>query len=152
MTDMQLPTPLPADLPENWTSGQIVAPAGADVGLSEQHGYNYQSRQINATQRAVNQIREVLEGAVAEEQMASAIRAHNADKTAHLGLWDRVDGLAETAADTGAALTKLSSRVTLMELMFATKVTGNPFTVTFESLEGLAVAGVWNTAQHRVEF
>lgn len=61
MSEKQLPGQLPADLPENWTSGQIVAPAGADVGLSEQHGYNYQSKQINSTQRAVNQILEVLE-------------------------------------------------------------------------------------------
>lgn len=61
MADRPLPAPLPADLPEDWTSGQIVAPDGADVGLSEQHGYNYQSKQINDAQRAVNQIREVLE-------------------------------------------------------------------------------------------
>ena len=46
----------------------------------------------------------------------------------------------------------LDSRVTLMELMFRTQVKGNPFTVTFESLEGLDVAGVWNAAQGRVEF
>lgn len=55
MADRPLPAPLPADLPEDWTSGQIVAPDGADVGLSEQHGYNYQSKQINDAQRAVNQ-------------------------------------------------------------------------------------------------
>jgi hypothetical protein len=61
MADRPLPAPLPADLPEDWSSGQIVAPEGADVGLSEQHGYNYQSKQINNAQRAVNQIREVLE-------------------------------------------------------------------------------------------
>ena len=42
--------------------------------------------------------------------------------------------------------------MTLMELMFRTQVKGNPFTVTFESLEGLDVAGVWNAAQGRVEF
>lgn len=49
-------------------------------------------------------------------------------------------------------LADVASRVTLMELMFSTQVKGNPFTVTFESLEGLAVAGVWNAAQSRVEF
>ena len=41
MADRPLSGPLPADLPEDWTSGQTIAPAGADVGLSEQHGYNY---------------------------------------------------------------------------------------------------------------
>ena len=51
-------TPLPADLPEDWTPGQIVAPAGADVGLSVQHGYNYLNKQLTAAQRAANQLRE----------------------------------------------------------------------------------------------
>lgn len=51
-------TPLPADLPTNWETGQTVAPNGSDVGLSEQYGYNYQSQQINSAQTAVNTIGE----------------------------------------------------------------------------------------------
>ena len=31
-------------------------------------------------------------------------------------------------------------------------VTGNPFTVTFETLDGLTVAGVWNADLARIEF
>ena len=45
--------PLPADLPENWTSGQIIAPTGAEAGLDEQHGYNYLMRQVNNAQKAL---------------------------------------------------------------------------------------------------
>lgn len=45
--------PLPADLPENWTSGQIVAPTGAEAGLDEKHGYNYLMRQVNNAQKAL---------------------------------------------------------------------------------------------------
>lgn len=45
--------PLPADLPENWTSGQIIAPTGAEAGLNEQHGYNYLMRQVNNVQKAL---------------------------------------------------------------------------------------------------
>lgn len=44
--------PLPADLPENWTSGQIIAPTGAEAGLDNQHGYNYLMRQVNNAQKA----------------------------------------------------------------------------------------------------
>lgn len=36
--------PLPADLPENWTSEQTVAPTGEEVGMDEQHGYNYRAK------------------------------------------------------------------------------------------------------------
>ena len=49
-------SPLPADLPTNWETGQTVAPNGSDVGLAEQYGYNYQSQQINAAQQAINTI------------------------------------------------------------------------------------------------
>lgn len=48
--------PLPADLPENWTSQQTVAPTGAEVGMNEQHGYNYLMRQVNNAQRAAKEL------------------------------------------------------------------------------------------------
>ena len=50
--------PLPADLPENWTSGQIIAPTGAEVGLDEQHGYNYLMKQVNNAQKAAAALNE----------------------------------------------------------------------------------------------
>ena len=49
-----LPVTLPADLPENWTPGQTVAPSGSSVGLSLQHGYNYLMEQVNNVQTGVN--------------------------------------------------------------------------------------------------
>lgn len=36
-----------ADLPVNWTTGQIVSPTGTDVGLSNKHGYNYLGGKVN---------------------------------------------------------------------------------------------------------
>ena len=50
--------PLPADLPENWTSDQIVAPTGAEVGMDEQHGYNYLMKQVNNAQKAATAMNE----------------------------------------------------------------------------------------------
>lgn len=50
--------PLPADLPENWTSGQIIAPTGAEAGLDNQHGYNYLMRQVNNAQKAAKALNE----------------------------------------------------------------------------------------------
>lgn len=47
---------LPADLPENWTQGQTISPNGTEVGLTEQHGYNYLMKQVNNTQTEVNNI------------------------------------------------------------------------------------------------
>lgn len=47
---------LPADLPENWTRGQLVSPNGTETGLTEQHGYNYLMKQVNNTQTEVNNI------------------------------------------------------------------------------------------------
>lgn len=49
-------------------------------------------------------------------------------------------------------ISDLDSRLSLLELLYNTDVSGNPFTVTFESLNGLTVTGAWNTAQKRIEF
>lgn len=54
MAENPIKTPLPADLPENWLNTQTIAAAGADVGLSKQHGYNYLMQQVNAAQNGVN--------------------------------------------------------------------------------------------------
>lgn len=47
---------LPADLPTDWTQGQIISPNGTEVGLSKQHGYNYLNEQVNDTQIEVNSL------------------------------------------------------------------------------------------------
>lgn len=47
---------LPADLPENWTDSQYVSPGGEEVGLTPQHGYNYLNAQVNAVQKAAQEI------------------------------------------------------------------------------------------------
>lgn len=54
MATNPITSPLPADLPENWSYGQTVAPNGTDAGLSQQHGYNYLMEQVNAAQEGVN--------------------------------------------------------------------------------------------------
>ena len=46
----------------------------------------------------------------------------------------------------------LDSRLALLELMYNTDVSGNPFSATFESLSGFVATGVWNQAQGRLEF
>ena len=53
--------PLPADLPTDWEANDIVAPNGADVGLSEQHGYNYLMEQVNNAQTAISQTAQAVE-------------------------------------------------------------------------------------------
>ena len=57
---------LPANLPENWTSGMIIAPNGADVGYQEQYGYNYLNKQVNDAQKAINNIGTTLEDVAKE--------------------------------------------------------------------------------------
>lgn len=53
--------PLPADLPTDWEANDIVAPNGADAGLSEQHGYNYLMEQVNNAQTAISQTAQAVE-------------------------------------------------------------------------------------------
>lgn len=53
--------PLPADLPTDWEANDIVAPNGAEAGLSEQHGYNYLMEQVNNAQTAISQTAQAVE-------------------------------------------------------------------------------------------
>ena len=66
------------------------------------------------------------------------IDAHNADQNAHPHLRGLISGI--------------DSRLSLLELMYGTDVSGNPFTVTFERLDSTAVTGVWNQPLARVGF
>ena len=56
MATKPLPSPLTADLPENWTYGQTVAPTGQEVGLPNNYGYNYLMAKVNEARTAINTI------------------------------------------------------------------------------------------------
>lgn len=95
--------PLPADLPENWTSGQTVAPTGAEVGMDEQHGYNYLMRQVNNAQKALKAL-----AAQREEDLARIKYWASDDPTSPAsfigGTWEQIkDCFILAAGDTYAA-------------------------------------------------
>lgn len=83
--------PLPADLPENWTSGQTIAPTGAEVGLDNQYGYNYLMMQVNNAQKALKAL-----AAQREEDLARIKFWASNDSTSPAsfigGTWERVEG------------------------------------------------------------
>lgn len=58
MADNPITVQLPQDLPTNWTYGQTIGPNGTDVGLTQQHGYNYLMKQVNAAQKAAEELGE----------------------------------------------------------------------------------------------
>lgn len=62
MANNPITTPLPADLPTNWTYGQTIGASGTDVSLTVQHGYNYLMQQVNAAQQAATQIGQAFSG------------------------------------------------------------------------------------------
>lgn len=54
MAELPQFTPLPADLPTDWQNNQIISPNGTEVGLTQQHGYNYLNEAVNSAQTGVN--------------------------------------------------------------------------------------------------
>lgn len=82
--------PLPADLPENWTSGQIIAPTGAEAGLDNQYGYNYLMMQVNNAQKALKAL-----AAQREEDLAKIKFWVSDDPTSPAsfigGTWERIE-------------------------------------------------------------
>lgn len=73
-----------------------------------------------------------------DQKISSAVDAHNSAENAH--------------GDIRASVVAMNASIKAIELKFGTNVTKNPFSATFGSLDGLAVAGVWNAEQARVEF
>lgn len=62
MANRPISANLPADLPEDWQANQIVSPSGTGAGLDAKHGYNYQSKQINDAQKAINTMNQAFDG------------------------------------------------------------------------------------------
>jgi hypothetical protein len=66
------------------------------------------------------------------------IAEHNASPEAH--------------PDLRAMDIEVDARLKRLEDMFINEITGNPFLITFGSLDGVAAEGVWNRPMQRVEF
>ena len=72
------------------------------------------------------------------EAVQDLIDQHNADPNAH--------------PDIRAMLDEFLGRIGRLESMLIHNITGNPFMVTFDSLDNVIVSGVWNQAAQRIEF
>lgn len=72
---MQKPlnTNMKADLPENWQREDKVSPVGTDVGLTEQHGYNYLNSAVNDAHEAINKLNDAFENAQEDIRNAEAV-------------------------------------------------------------------------------
>ncbi|MEG1525668.1 MAG: hypothetical protein RR475_11700 [Clostridia bacterium] len=75
---------------------------------------------------------------IADQRLTEAITAHNTNPAAH--------------GDTRQRIADLEIKVNELEIIIGPAISTNPFTVTFTTLAGKIVAGVWNNTQGRVEF
>lgn len=63
----------------------------------------------------------------------------------------RLLALEKNVLDILNALEALTGRVTRLEDALFNKVTSNPFSVTFDTLDDVEVTGVWNRERNRME-
>lgn len=62
------------------------------------------------------------------------------------------NSVTEAGTDINKALLQLiEDRVVWLMNRIYTDITANPFNITFDSLDGLSVTGVWNTSLSRIE-
>ena len=125
-----------AGLPE---TGE-APPSAEQPGRPGQHYFDQAegSEYICVGRDAENRYIWVRVGSWALGKALEALAAHDVSSQAHPVLREVSAGL--------------DRRLSLLELMFNTDVSGNPFTATFESLVGLDVKGVWNQPLQRLEF
>lgn len=96
---------------------------------------------------------------VSQEDLEQAIEVHNTDPASHADIRQAIPDAVSahnTASDVHpeiqTTMSGIDARLAVLELKYGTNVTGNSFTVTFASLAGLLVTGVWNETYQRVEF
>lgn len=114
---------LPADLPKNWTRGQIVSPNGTETGLTEKHGYNYLMKQVNNTQTEVNNINTALTD-VAQQTTVNEIKnkiGEESDADTQPTLFGRLAELKKVLTE---KLTELLTKVTGMDGKIGTAADG----------------------------
>ena len=62
------------------------------------------------------------------------------------------DSVSEVGTDINKALLQLmEDRIVLLMNTLFNNISSNPFAVTFESLDGMTVSGVWNVDHGRIE-
>lgn len=93
---------LPADLPENWTYGQIVSPNGTEAGLTPKHGYNYLMRQVNQAQALLNQVTAMIQSEMATQDYVDAAINGRVPTTRKVNGKALSGDISLTAADVGA--------------------------------------------------
>lgn len=98
---------LPADLPEDWTSNQKISPNGTEVGLSEQHGYNYLMKQVNDAQTEINNIGTTIEEALTDVAKEASVQ----DVITSIGETDDTGG----STTAGTVMAKLNKNLSQNE-------------------------------------
>lgn len=96
--------------------------------------------QVNHTHTVseISDFPEIPTAGVTEEQLNSAVSAHDADENAHPSILSQIN--------------EIKDRVLALEIVSGAEVTANPFTVIFGNLDGITTNAVWNDSEARLEF
>lgn len=153
------------------TVDELPAPAEADANtIYFLRKNNSEAGKQYTPYKLINGILEVVGAGEADlEGYATTDSVEKADAALITSIFNTMEASAEKYMGTGnlvtfwgllkpllaahdSGISDLAARVELLELILNSDVTGNPYYVTFNSLDGLSVAGVWNTTDGRIEF
>ena len=115
-----------------------VSHAEMDAAFAEHNSSDSAHSDIRALVINSMQIGDAYTKAESDALHAEAINTHNMDETAH--------------PDIRVIIAGLDGRLKTLELKYGQNVTGNTFEVTFVTLDGLVVTGIWNEKMARMEF
>lgn len=100
-----------------------------------------------ATVKSVEKADAALISEIVDKQTASAEKYVGTGNL--LAFWNAVKNIIDTQSQ---EITALSSRIYVLETLANADISGNPFSVTFESLKGVNATGVYNQNESRMEF
>ena len=130
MANKPLPSPLTADLPENWTYGQPVAPTGQEVGLPNNYGYNYLMAKVNEARTAINTINDAFAGLPDNNTLSQYLKLSGGTMTGNIVMSNgaTVTGVPEPVNDGDAiSLQYLRRRLSMEITSFQNLIQGGAF-------------------------
>ncbi len=95
---------------------------------------------IMATKKDIERLKTTM-----EDHFGECAEKHKAVSEFSAANREMIRGLQDKAED-------VEVRLSLLELMYATEINKNPFSVTFGDLEGIVAEGIWNVTEKRLDF
>lgn len=161
-----------ADIARKLKTAANITIGNKTVGFNGASAVSFSLAEIGAEEdgTAANEVGQHNASATAHNDIRETISNHTGNTTVHITAaertaWNEKENAGVATSTVAAhdensdahpaiqsAISAIEARVSLLELVYNTDVTGNQYIVEFDSLDGVSLDGTWNATAKRAEF